>query len=391
MSGGGSKNSGSGSSSTAVQIPGFLEPFIRQGTSTAGAALEGLASLVGLGSYVPGEPATPSLLASVRGPGGQPVYVDPAQNAFVDAQGNVIAPFQDGVVPGLVDGRDNPVEVRGTDVVGVGSSGINELFSMPFGAGGGMGEGGGPAALVAPFSDAQLAGQQMAIDRALSGELFGAAQGAASGIASNGVDTSAIDNLLLGNAIPGVANDALGATAAGDFLYGGEGFNAAVDAAVRQATPGILSAFGSAGAGAATGGLAQEALGTAAIDAFARQYAQERSNQLSAANTLGGFGLAESSQALQQALGQTNAQQASTNAALEASRLLPGLATADIDLLNSIGSIQQGQEQNTLDAPRNALLQLLTAALGGTPISSLLGSNTDSSTENRGLFLGFGG
>lgn len=390
MSGGGSKNGGSGSSSTAVQIPGFLEPFIRQGTNTAGAALEGLASLVGLGSYVPGEPATPTLLASVRGPNGQPVYVDPGQNAFTDAQGNVIAPFQDGVVAGLTDGRDNPVEVRGSDVVGVGASGINELFSMPFNTGG-MGEGGDPAALVAPFSDAQLAGQQMAIDRALSGDLFGPAQATAAGIASNGVDTSAIDNLLLGGAIPGVASEALTDTAAGDYLFGGEGFNAAVDAAVRRATPGIVSTFGAAGAGGATSGLAQEALGTAAIDAFARQYAQERANQLGAANTLGGFGLAESSQALQQALGQTNAQQASTNAALSASRLLPGLATADVDLLNRIGSIQQGQAQNTLDAPRNALLQLLTAALGGTPIASLLGSNTDTSKEDRGFFLGFGG
>jgi hypothetical protein len=69
--------------------------------------------------------------------------------------------------------------------------------------------------------------------------------------------------------------DLLNRTIAGDFLYGGEGFNAAVEAAQRQAMPGVLSAFGLRG-GTGTGGLAQTALARAFADPFAAQYGQER-------------------------------------------------------------------------------------------------------------------
>src|SRR5690606_8136743 len=74
-------------------------------------------------------------------------------------------------------------------------------------------------------------------------------------------------------ALPGT--ETLQQTAAGDFLMGGQGFDAAVEAAVRAARPGILSAFGSAGSGGGTGALANAAIGQSAVDAFARQFAQE--------------------------------------------------------------------------------------------------------------------
>jgi hypothetical protein len=133
-----------------------------------------------------------------------------------------------------------------------------------------------------------------------------------SGLPNSGLDPSVVEQLsgmvqsganadtlraVYGSAgVPQETIDSLQATARGDFLAGGQGFNEAVDAAVRAATPGILSTFGRGGAGGATGGLAHTAIGQAGIDAFARQYAQERSNQEAASRTLGQFGLSERQQ-----------------------------------------------------------------------------------------------
>ena len=129
MSVGGSKQSGTSSSN--VTIPQFLEPFVRQSTDIAGTALGGLSDLIAprTATEYTGPPIP---LQGVNGPNG-PVFVDPSQNAFVDAGGSVIAPFQDGTVPGLVQGNNNPVRVVGGDVFGQGSSGTEELFSMPQG------------------------------------------------------------------------------------------------------------------------------------------------------------------------------------------------------------------------------------------------------------------
>lgn len=365
MSVGGSKQSGTSSSN--VTIPQFLEPFIRQSTGFASDALGGLAGLIAPRPDV-NYSGPPIALNGVRGPSG-PVFVDPARNAFVDTAGTVIAPLQDGTVPGLIHGNNNPVRVSGGQVFGQGSSGQEELFSL-------QSLQGDPVVqtqnLVAGFTPAQTTAQQLGIDRVLSG-FFDPAQQAVSEIAGGGVDTSPIFGVDLG--LDSRATDTLAATSRGDFLFGGDGFNAAVDAAVRQATPGILSTFGAAGAGGATGGLAQEALGTAAIDAFARQYAQERQNQIGAAGLLGSLGLESGSQLLRQATQGVDADLRAGNQQLNAAQLLPGLASADLDLLSRIGGAQQAQAQSELDAPRNALLQLLTASLGGTPISSLLGQN----------------
>ncbi len=74
----------------------------------------------------------------------------------------------------------------------------------------------------------------------------------------------------------------LNSTLNGDYLYGGEGFNAAFDAAKRKIMPSIGAAFTKAGQYGDSSGrdLAQtQALG----DIFASQYAQERSNQMNAA------------------------------------------------------------------------------------------------------------
>ncbi len=86
------------------------------------------------------------------------------------------------------------------------------------------------------------------------------------------------------NILPDSAFSSLNDTAAGNYLHGGEGFNAAVDAAIRRAQPGILSTFGAAGRSGS--GLAQTAMAQAASDAFASQYANERNNQMAAAGAL---------------------------------------------------------------------------------------------------------
>lgn len=69
-------------------------------------------------------------------------------------------------------------------------------------------------------------------------------------------------------------------TLGGNYLYGGAGFNAALDAASRRITPQVASMF--SGAGRLNSGLAQTAQTQALSDAFASQYGQERNNQMQA-------------------------------------------------------------------------------------------------------------
>lgn len=76
------------------------------------------------------------------------------------------------------------------------------------------------------------------------------------------------------------ARDMINRTLRGDYLYGGEGFNAALNAARNEIIPKVQSSFASRGR---TGsGLAQEAEAKAVGDVFASQYGQERQNQLRA-------------------------------------------------------------------------------------------------------------
>jgi hypothetical protein len=76
-------------------------------------------------------------------------------------------------------------------------------------------------------------------------------------------------------------NNFTGSTLNGDYLYGGQGFNAAVDAAGRKIIPQVQSAFEKSGR--TNSGLAQTAMTQALSDSFAQQYGQERQNQLQAA------------------------------------------------------------------------------------------------------------
>lgn len=83
------------------------------------------------------------------------------------------------------------------------------------------------------------------------------------------------------------ANQLAEQTLRGDYLYGGPGFDAAVDAAYRKAKPRIDSQFGLAGGH--NSGLADEAMAGAIGDAFAQQYNQERQRQMQMAGMAPGL------------------------------------------------------------------------------------------------------
>jgi len=83
---------------------------------------------------------------------------------------------------------------------------------------------------------------------------------------------------LNGSPIQQAANQQLVSTMNGEYLYGGDGFNAAVDAATRRALPQINSTFEMAGR--SNSGLADVAKTQAIADSFAGQYAGERQNQM---------------------------------------------------------------------------------------------------------------
>lgn len=83
---------------------------------------------------------------------------------------------------------------------------------------------------------------------------------------------------LSGSPVQRSANQQLMQTLGGDYLFGGEGFNQAFDAAQRRITPQVQSAFNKGGR--LNSGLARVAETQALGDAFASQYGKERENQI---------------------------------------------------------------------------------------------------------------
>lgn len=84
-----------------------------------------------------------------------------------------------------------------------------------------------------------------------------------------------------GSPLSGDAINYIDDTLKGKYLYGGAGFNAALDAAKNSILPQIQSGFESRGR--TGGGLEGEAESSAIGDAFAKQYEQERALQQGAA------------------------------------------------------------------------------------------------------------
>lgn len=360
--GSGSFGKGKSKSKRRVEIPDFLRPFIEQSAGVASGALGSLQQGIADGGDLTADFAPAQQLAQLLGTGRA---LDP-NSAFATATGTATDIAQGGAAPG------------------------SDILSM-------LAQGGG-------IDPAALARLQQGVS---AGGLPGQDQ---------------LQQMLGQSGIPSAATDALTQTAQGDFLFGGQGFDQAVQAAMRAARPGILSTFGSAGAGAASGGLAQQAIAQSGIDAFARQFGQERQNQLGAAGDLGQLGLQGQGQQadiaglaaklglggreqeigaasnlaqiggdqrLRAALGLGDLGLGQSQQRLSAAGQLPGLATADINLLSGIGGQQQDLEQQRIDAPLNAQMQLLNAALGGLPISALLGQNQSGTTMD--FSAGFGG
>ena len=142
-------------------------------------------------------------------------------------------------------------------------------------------------------------------------------------------------------------------TAAGDFLYGGPAQQAFIDASVRQAMPGVMSAWGSANRSG--GQLGKLQLSQQATDAYAGLYDAERNRQMAAASAL------------------------------------PGMAQQPIDMMMGIGQLQQQNQQNVFDAQKQAQDQerardaaVASYAAGAIPWAGVTGQKTTGTQTAQG-------
>lgn len=94
-----------------------------------------------------------------------------------------------------------------------------------------------------------------------------------------------------GNPLLGEAQGETSKTLSGDYLYGGEGFNKALDAAKNRIIPDVESRF--ARGGRLNSGLARTAEASAIGDAFAGLYGQERDRMQRAAGMAPGLAQAD--------------------------------------------------------------------------------------------------
>jgi len=156
-------------------------------------------------------------------------------------------------------------------------------------------------------------------------------------------------------------------TSQGDYLYGGEGFNAAYDAAARKVLPQVTGQ--AAGVGRYGGGLQQTELTGALGDVFAGMYGQERGRQEAASQALaqltageraratgaagqyGGLYGQERGRATQAASQMSSQAQMERDRMLKASAAAPGMAQADyadIERLLGVGGMQEGKAGQAL-------------------------------------------
>lgn len=208
-----------------------------------------------------------------------------------------------------------------------------------------------PNSLTLPFSPEKQTALQLTTQRALNGSPLNQA---ANNQIYGSINGSYLDN----------------PTTRGSYLYGGEGFNQAVDAATRKILPQVDSAFESSGR--FNSGLAKTAQTQAIADAFASQYGQERGLQEQNFNN----------QRLQQ---------------LQATALAPSFAAqdyADYGALAGVGQQYEDQLQNQLneqvyrfgyDANMErddlmSFMQLINGNFGGTSSST---QNTSGQTTTK--------
>jgi hypothetical protein len=196
----------------------------------------------------------------------------------------------------------------------------------------------------------------------------------------------------LGEQLPGGAADALQGIAAGDNLYGGEGFDASVKAAVDAALPGISSAFG-ATRGGLSGALAKESVGRAGVNEALRYQNAEKARQLNAQSLLGnltGNARRESLGAAGSLLDMSGRERDRSFAAAEA---LPQLGMLGPTVLSSFGEKRRMNEQMRRQQPYEDLLRGLQALQGNFRLETLLGQDregtADSSSKESSKGIGF--
>ncbi len=274
--------------------------------------------------------------------------------------------------------------------------------------------------LTAGFTDLQNLGRQAGIDAATGPgfqtaieQLMGTAAGrdmssilspevmaALTGGSPNTIPESVRSALTGAAQTSGVGLDQLESTARGDFLFGGPAFDAAVQASIDSALPQIRSIFGGAGAGAGTGGLAQSAVGDAAVRAFAGQYGNERNRQVGAADRLLGRNL--DSSRLLASIGEGEAGRTlagnqvvagltgdERGRSLQAALGLPGASLFPSEVLRGLGLEEQMLNQRRIDAPIQAQQALLASIFQGFRPSETFGGNVNQS--GKYLNFGFGG
>lgn len=226
--------------------------------------------------------------------------------------------------------------------------------------------------LVQPFTPSQIQGQEQTLQLAglsPSRELLKRGQNVISSFANPqhrlfDEAGNIIDRLGREGQIPEQTQQTLEQSAQGDFLFGGDAFNEAVDASIRQAQPQIASTFASQGGRGAVGsGLAQTAMQQAASDAFARQFSQERDRQQAAAGQLGQLGLEQQRMNLQGPMALGDLLNRERGRQLEAAGELPQQALLGPELLQEIGGRRQQQQQRELREPVEIQRMLLSQGL----------------------------
>lgn len=273
-----------------VQIPDFLQPLINQATGTASSALRDLSSASDtdlVADFTP-EQEEALRIATARA-GGAGGFIPTAQNNLLEtARGISVSDFlPNEALEGLTGFSRSLSDIVPAEALesltGFGSSAVTQSpvgrLLRRLSRGDNIG---------APTTEGDIRG---ILDRDFVPGESGAALRRATSASPTGIDE--IDRVLEGEIIPAGSRESLEATARGDFLFGGQGFDQAVDAATRAALPRIISTFGGAGAGGATGGLARAAVGQSAIDAFASQFDRERARQLAASGQLADLNLDE--------------------------------------------------------------------------------------------------
>jgi hypothetical protein len=201
-------------------------------------------------------------------------------------------------------------------------------------------------------------------------------------------------NSLFDNPTLNASNQNIQDTLSGKYLYGGDGFNAAFDAASRRILPQVSSQFEAAGR--TRSGLADVAKTQALGDAFANLYGQERQNQLAA-----------NQQALAQTQARSDAIGRERDNVIRSMLFAPQMADRDyqnIAKLAEVGAQREDMDQQRLaediarwdygqSAKQNQLLQYMNAIQGnyGSNTSQVSKVNDGSNSGLNSILGGVGG